>query len=142
MATTLNLSALTAEDTEIAKVARQSKSADSPFVQWLTESQAQETGKAVTVPGSQVREVVYLIRAAANHLGIGSRVVVLNRKGEVVSSEPSDEIGENGKPKVVQPATIAGRSPRQMFTVQFAAKARRKSKDATEDTAEDTDEDE
>lgn len=48
---------------------------DNPFVPWVSESYNTKTGRAVEVPNEQVKRTEYLIRQAAEDLGIGVRIV-------------------------------------------------------------------
>lgn len=72
----LDFSSLTAETvTEPLKQKRTQKVERTPFVAWLKETHENGNAKAVTVPADAVADVVYLIRAAADVLGLGSRIV-------------------------------------------------------------------
>jgi len=79
-----DVSALSIQEAELPANTRERKVKDNPFVPALTESYEQETGRQVTVPAQNTQQVLYLIRQAANDLGIGARIVVQNNKGETV----------------------------------------------------------
>lgn len=49
---------------------------DNPFIPWVQESYSEKTGRAVEVPNEMVKKTEYLIRQAAEDLGIGVRVVM------------------------------------------------------------------
>lgn len=78
------------------KVAREKKIKDNPFTAWLSESYADRSGRAVTVPVANVREVQNLIRYAANDLNIGARVVVQDSRGNVLDKNKITELVEKG----------------------------------------------
>lgn len=76
------LSNLQAEETALPEIQRAGGGngrtrvvQDNPFVPWLQESKEKEIGKAVTVKASQAKKTEYLIRQAAQDLGLGVRVV-------------------------------------------------------------------
>lgn len=76
------LESLKAEETALPKITRAGDSngreravQNNPFVGWLTESKEKEIGKQVAVPARQWKQTVYLIRQAAEDLGIGVRIV-------------------------------------------------------------------
>lgn len=88
----IDYSALVASDVDLPKGSRNSQLDGTPFVGWLQESAANRTprtikrdgedvtvwrgsGKAVPVPESGVKQVVYLLRAAAREVGCGIRIV-------------------------------------------------------------------
>lgn len=81
----LDFTSLSVSDVEVPKQSRASKYANSPFKDWLAESHANGMGKSVTVPEAQADQVVYFVRAAANALGIGAKIVrqPANDKGNV-----------------------------------------------------------
>jgi hypothetical protein len=114
----LDLSTLAPQDAEVPSQQRERKHKDNPFVQWLADSYANQTGKSVTVPAANAGEVEYLIRRAADELGIGARVVVQNSKGETLDKD-------------------ARKSAKGNLTVLFAGKDRkaRKNADVTPDVA-------
>lgn len=71
----LDFSALSAETVEeMPKSSRTPKVADTPFLNWLRETD--ETGKAkrVTVPEANVKDVENLVRQAANVLSKGAKI--------------------------------------------------------------------
>ena len=68
----LDFASLTVEDADRPKVTRNRKTQDNPFLPLLAETYENKTGKAVTVPSANAGQVKYLIRAAADELGIGS----------------------------------------------------------------------
>ncbi len=78
------------------KVAREKKIKDNPFTAWLSESYADRSGRSVTVPVANVREVQNLIRYAANDLNIGARVVVQDSRGNVLDKNKITELVEKG----------------------------------------------
>lgn len=85
----LDLSTLAPETVDLPAVQRERAHRDNPFVQWLAETYESGTGRKVTVPAANRSEVEYLIRRAADELGIGARVVVQNSKGETLSNNDS-----------------------------------------------------
>jgi hypothetical protein len=93
---------LSVVDATLPKGQRASKYAENPFVEWLSESKKTGTGKAITVPASDAPRAVLLIRNAANRLKIGSRVVVTDSKGEVISYKtPADLAKLDGSLKIL-----------------------------------------
>jgi hypothetical protein len=69
---------LTAEVAELPKRAggKPKKTENNPFLAMVGDSYTTNTGRSVTVPNAKVKDAVYLIRHAANELGLGVRVVV------------------------------------------------------------------
>lgn len=77
----LDFASLTVEDAEAPKVERSRTAQDNPFLELVAATyEARETnngaptGRSVVVPNANVGQVVYLIRAAASQLKIGSAV--------------------------------------------------------------------
>lgn len=100
-----SLSTLTVETTELPARAgggRGRKVKDNPFTPWLSESWADKTGRSVTVPGANVREAEYLIRAAAADLGVGVRIVRTDARGNVLTKEDTDKLVESKSTKNVK----------------------------------------
>jgi len=98
MTSSLDLSNLTATDTEAPAVTkRSSKVADSPFPGWIRETYDSGNAKAVTVPAAQVGEVRYAIRAAAKLEGLGSRIVLRDKDGK-----PLDWFSGEGQAYVIR----------------------------------------
>jgi hypothetical protein len=87
---------LSVVDATLPKGQRASKYAENPFVEWLSESKKTGTGKAITVPATDAPRAVLLIRNAANRLKIGSRVVVTDSKGEIVSYKTPADLSKLG----------------------------------------------
>lgn len=114
--TALDLTALVPTDATLPSTAREGKYKDNPFEAWLADSYENKTGKSVTVPAANVKEVQYLIRRAADTLKIGSRVVVQNGKGETLDRE-------------------AIKTAKGNLTVLFAGKDRKQSKPKDETPA-------
>lgn len=73
-----DFSNLSATETELPKRegGRTRVVQDNPFVPWVQESYNTGTGRAVEVPNEMVKKTEYLIRQAAEDLGIGVRVVM------------------------------------------------------------------
>jgi hypothetical protein len=100
------LETLSAEDTELPSVNRSGGGGrsravqDNPFVPWLSESHQTGKGKSVTVPANQAVRTEYLIRQAAEDLGIGVRVVRLV-DGSQVDKAAIKELHPNKKVKVM-----------------------------------------
>jgi len=71
------LNGLSVTETELPKRegGRQRKIQDNPFVPWVQESYNTRTGRAVEVPNEHVKKTEYLIRQAAEDLGLGVRIV-------------------------------------------------------------------
>jgi hypothetical protein len=92
------LSGLSVETAELPKGegGRGRKVKDNPFTQWVSDSYATESGRSVTVPGANVKEAAYLIRQAAQDLGLGVRVVALNSKGDKLDVKTIQEMAEKG----------------------------------------------
>lgn len=92
------LSGLTAETAELPKSegGRGRKVKDNPFTAWVRESYADGKGRSVTVPGANAKEACYLIRTAANDLGLGVRVVVTDSKGNKQDAKAVAELSEKG----------------------------------------------
>lgn len=92
------LSGLTAETAELPAReggGRGRKVKDNPFTPWVSESYADGTGRSVTVPGENVKEAAYLIRSAANDLGLGVRIVITDGKGNKLSTEDVNKLAES-----------------------------------------------
>ncbi len=87
----LDLSSLVPVAAEVPKVARERKHKDNPFVAWLAASYENDgAGQSVNVPDENVGEIEYLIRLAAQDLGIGSRVVkqpAEDEKGKAIKGQ-------------------------------------------------------
>lgn len=115
----LDLSALAISEADVPKQQRERAVKDNPFLPALTESYETDTGRQVQVPAQNTRQVIYLIRQAANDLGIGARIVVQNSKGETVEQK-KDSLN-----------ALRGR-----VTVLFAGKDRKRRRDAEEDAEE------
>lgn len=130
--TSFDFSALSATDATVPTSTRAAKR-DNPFGAWLKESYDKGTGKAVTVPAANVAETVYLIRQAANELNIGSRVVLQDSKGNVLTTDRvgMDKDGKGGKIVVVKED---GTEFRSNVKVLFAGK-NRKQRRTTEQAA-------
>jgi hypothetical protein len=71
-----DFSSLTAEETTLpaAGGGKTREIQDNPFVKFVQESYNTKTGRAVTVPNEMVKKTEYLIRQAAEDLGIGVRI--------------------------------------------------------------------
>jgi len=92
------LTGLSAAPAELPKAegGRSRKVKDNPFTAWVRESYADGNGRSVTVPGENVKEAVYLVRSAANDLGLGIRVVVTDSKGNKLDAAKILELSEKG----------------------------------------------
>jgi len=92
------LSGLSAAPAELPKAegGRGRKVKDNPFVAWVRESYADGTGRQVVVPGANAKEAAYLIRSAANDLGLGVRVVVQDSKGNKLDAKTVAGLAEKG----------------------------------------------
>lgn len=92
------LSGLTAETATLPKAegGRGRKVKDNPFTAWVSESYADGNGRSVTVPGANAKEACYLIRSAANDLGLGVRVVAQNAKGQKLDAKTVADMAEKG----------------------------------------------
>lgn len=90
------LSGLKAETAELPKAegGRGRKVKDNPFTAWVSDSYADGKGRSVTVPGANVKEAAYLIRSAADDLGLGVRVVAQNSKGVKLTVEQIKDMAE------------------------------------------------
>lgn len=96
--TSLDLNALSAEDTEApAATKRSNKVAESPFPGWVRETFDNGMAKAITVPAAQVGEVRYAIRTAGKLTGLGTRIVMTDRDGK-----PLDWYSGEGQAYVVR----------------------------------------
>jgi hypothetical protein len=105
-------SALTVQDAELPKQTRSGNAGPNPFLPVLTASKDHgNAGKSVNVPAGNVGQVQYLIRRAAADLGVGSRIVLRNSKGDTL-----DKAALKSMPKTAQ------------VTVLFASKARKQSR--------------
>lgn len=89
-----DFSALSVADTELPAIerGRTSQLAENPFIPWVQESYTNSKGKAVKVPNAQVSRTEYLIRKAAESLGIGVRVVVSLTKEEREKAGPTKHV--------------------------------------------------
>lgn len=54
---------------------------------WEAKNAGEVGGRELPVSGTDLAEVIYCVREAANFLGIGSRVVVLDSKGTILSKD-------------------------------------------------------
>lgn len=92
------LTGLSAETAELPKAegGRGRKVKDNPFTNWVRESYSDGAGRSVTVPGANAKEACYLIRSAANDLGLGVRVVVTDSKGKKLDAATVASHAENG----------------------------------------------
>lgn len=75
---------------------------DNPFTAWVADSYGDKTGRSVPVPVANVKDVQYLIRAAAADLGIGVRIVVVDARGNTVKNEELTKLVENKSTKTVK----------------------------------------
>lgn len=73
----LDFSTLTAETEDLSPITRNREVDYGPFPAWLKESKEDGKGRAVTVPASEAKAVQNLIRRAANSLGMGCAVQVV-----------------------------------------------------------------
>lgn len=73
---------------------------DNPFVQTLQDSYQTDMGKAVTVPARHAVKTEYLIRQAAEDLGIGVRVVRIV-DGERVEKAALKDLNQNKNVKIM-----------------------------------------
>jgi hypothetical protein len=91
-----DFSSLSAEVTELPKRegGRTRKIQNNPFLPWVQESYSTGTGRAVEVPNEHVKRTEYLIRQAAEDLGIGVRVVMS------LDKEARDKAPKNKKVRV------------------------------------------
>lgn len=97
------LSGLSVETAELPKSegGRGRKVKDNPFTAWVRDSYADGNGRQVTVPGANAKEACYLIRQAAQDLGLGVRVVALNTKGVKLDAKTvADLADKNSTSKV------------------------------------------
>lgn len=108
------LSGLTATTAELPKSAggRGRKVKDNPFTAWVSESYADGQGRSVTVPGANAKEACYLIRSAADDLGLGVRVVALNSKGAKLSADDVKGLAEKNSTAQVK-IMFQGKDKRQ-----------------------------
>lgn len=92
------LSGLSVKTAELPKAegGRGRKVKDNPFTAWVRESYADGNGRSVTVPGANAKEACYLIRSAANDLGLGVRVVVTDSKGNKLDAKTVADHAEKG----------------------------------------------
>jgi len=92
------LSGLSATPAELPKAegGRGRKVKNNPFVAWVRESYADGNGRQVVVPGANAKEAAYLIRSAANDLGLGVRVVVQDSKGNKLDAKAVAGLAEKG----------------------------------------------
>lgn len=98
------LNSLDAADTELPKIERAGggngrgrQVQDNPFVGWLQESQTTEKGKSVTVQNRHAKRTEYLIRQAAEDLGIGVRVVRMVDGEQVKEKKALENFHDNKK---------------------------------------------
>lgn len=122
------LSGLSVTTAELPKSAggRGRKVKDNPFTAWVSESYADGQGRSVTVPGANVKEAAYLIRSAADDLGLGVRVVALNSKGAKLTADQIKDMAEKGSTAQVK-VMFQGKDKRSYTP--------RKSADGATDTA-------
>lgn len=127
------LSDLQAEETALPEIqragggnGRQRVVQDNPFVPWLQESKEKEIGKAVTVKAGQARKTEYLIRQAAQDLGLGVRVVHIVDGNEVKVRKAQGE----------EKAELDTLHPNKKVKVMFQAQKKRKFANRTRRTAQ------
>lgn len=97
------LTGLSAAPAELPKSegGRGRKVKDNPFTAWVRESYADGNGRQVELNGANAKEACYLIRQAAQDLGLGVRVVVLNSKGVKLDAKSvADMADKNSTAKV------------------------------------------
>lgn len=92
---------------------------NNPFTPWVSESYADGKGRAVTVPNENVKKTEYLIRQAAEDLGLGVRIVFVV-KGDVKDKKSLESVHKKSNVKVM----FQGQKKRSYS-------ARRKSAEAT-----------
>lgn len=109
-----DLSSLSVADATMPKGSRSSVTTNSPFPAFMQDSKDRGVGKSVTVPASQVKRVVYLIRAAANDMQIGSRIVTQDTNGATLDKDAL--------------AALIKSNPNASVVVLFAAKNRKQRK--------------
>lgn len=122
------LSNLSAEETELPEIkragggnGRERKVQDNPFLGWLGETwdadtQTSKAGKAVTVKAGQARKTEYLIRQAAQDLGLGVRVVHMVDGKEITVRKAQGE----------EKAELDTLHPNKNVKVMFQAQKKRK----------------
>lgn len=74
----LDFASLTVADVkpeEMPKRDSKSKVKDTPVYGWMQDSRQNNVAKSVTIPAANVKEIVNLIRQAANVLACGARIV-------------------------------------------------------------------
>jgi hypothetical protein len=132
------LSNLQAEETTLPEIkragggnGRERTVQDNPFVGWLSETWDAETltskaGKAVTVKASQARKTEYLIRQAAQDLGLGVRVVHMVDGKEIKVRKGAGE----------EKAELDTLHPNKNVKVMFQAQKKRKFANRTRRTAQ------
>jgi hypothetical protein len=132
------LSNLQAEETTLPEIkragggnGRERAVQDNPFVGWLSETWDAETltskaGKAVTVKASQARKTEYLIRQAAQDLGLGVRVVHMVDGKEIKVRKGAGE----------EKAELDTLHPNKNVKVMFQAQKKRKFANRTRRTAQ------
>lgn len=109
---------LQAEETELPKRSatgggRARAVQDNPFVAWVSESYSDGKGRSVTVPAEHAVKTEYLIRQAAEDLGLGVRVVRLV-DGEQVEKSAIKDLHKKKNVKVqFQGQTKRAYSPRK-----------------------------
>lgn len=99
------LSNLQAEETELPKRSatgggRARMVQDNPFVQWVSESNTDGKGRSVTVPARHATKTEYLIRQAAEDLGLGVRIVRMV-DGESVEKSAVKDLNPNKNVKLM-----------------------------------------
>jgi len=82
------LAGLTAQTAELPKRTggRGRKVKDNPFTPWVSDSYASQSGRSVTVPGMNAKDATYLVRSAAQDLGLGVRIVATDSKGKTLDA--------------------------------------------------------
>lgn len=65
---------------------------NNPFVAWVGDSFSEGTGRAVPVENQHVKKTVYLIRQAANDLGLGVRIVTSLTQEEMDKAAKSKKV--------------------------------------------------
>ncbi len=126
-----DFSAVAVHEADLPKngAGRNRKHEVNPFTDVLAESfeafstDTGNAGRSITLPGKNAGEAVYLIRQAADDLGIGARVIMRNSKGENI--DPKHAKDHKGNVTVL----FSGKNRKQRKAVDAPAES-----DATEGT--------
>lgn len=94
MATEFDFSAVSVETAELPEITRPRAEQPNPFAAPLADSYSTKTGRAVTLPKSQVPAAERMLRRAADKMNIGCRIVRASKDGKSMTAEDFEKAGD------------------------------------------------